>query len=213
MRIVTFSPRKTILIFFVLLLISFFYSCSSVKPLTTASYFRFDFDDEAYRIRSVSSVDNGNSYNELIGKHFVAIDYDKDRVIDKITLGEENLLQAQEIYDYGLNILISKDMIQVYSVKTVNYFHENSDFDYQIKSFHPIGSEPFNEFKIIRKHELEDIEIIMVDKKADGTLDEVLKGPIKEVADYQARYNYVISSGLEKNRLVKEGEKIFVKQK
>jgi len=212
MKIVTISPQKMFLLFSFLLLFSFFYSCSATKPLNTATYFRFNFDDEAYRIRSVSSVDNGNSYNELIGKDFVAIDYDKDRIVDKITLGKAKLADAQKIYDYGLNILIQKDMIQIYSVNTIDYIQENSEYDYQIKSFHPDGAEPFNEFKIIRKHELTDTEIILIDKNADGTVDEVLKGPVHEVTDYQDRYNYVINAGLEKNKLVKKGEQVFVQE-
>jgi len=182
-------------------------------PLTTASFFRFYIDDEAYRIRSVTSVDNDNSYNELIGSGFVAMDFDKDRIIDKIMLGECELANAQKIYEYGLKILSEKDRLHVYSVDIIEYVQVNSEFDYQIKSFHPKGSEPFNEFKIIRKHAINNVDIVIIDNKANGILDEVLKGPADEERDYQARYTYVINVGLERGRLVKKGDVILVKEK
>ena len=195
---------------FVILIIN---NCASQKPLATAAYFRFSLDDESYRIRSVSSVDNGNSFNELIGQGFVAVDFDKDRILDKVSLGEVELAKAQQIYEYGLNILNQKDQLQVYSMDIIDYVQENSDYDYQIKSFYPEGSEPFNEFKIIRKREITNSEIVIIDQKADGHLDEVLKGSAEEVQDYQARYTYVINAGLEKERLIKKDNMILVRKK
>jgi len=214
MHTLTISPQKIIVkLLLALLLIFIISNCASQKPLATAAYFRFSMNDESYRIRSVSSVDNGNSYNELIGQGFVAVDYDKDRILDKVSLGKVELAKAQQIYEYGLNILDQKDQLQVYSMDIIDYVQENSDYDYQIKSFYPDGSEPFNEFKIIRKRELKDNEIVIIDKKADGLLDEVLKGPVQEVQDYQARYTYVINAGLEKERLFKKDNMILVKKK
>jgi len=209
MKILTIYPQKIFISFFIFLI---FNSCTAVKPLTSASHFRFYLDDEPYRIRSITSVDKGNSYNELIGTGFVAMDFDKDRILDKVMLGECQLAKAQKIYEYGLNILLEKDKLMVYSVDIIDYVQVNSDYDYQIKSFHPEGSEPFNEFKIIRKHEISDVEIVLIDHSADGILDEVLKGPVEEVTDYQARYAYVLNVGLEKDRLVKKGDKILVRE-
>lgn len=188
-------------------------SCSSVKPLTRASYFRFSLEDESYRIRSVRSAEEGNSYNELIGKDFVATDFDQDGIIDKIVLGNTDLGKSQQIYTYGLDLLVEKKQLKYCTVETIDYLQENSEYDYQIKSFIPDGDEPFNEFKIIRKHELADTEVIILDRKADGILDDVLAGPANEIDDVQERYTYVLNTGLEKKRLIKEGTSILVRAK
>jgi hypothetical protein len=214
MKKYTFSPQKELIpIFFGLFLIIVLTHCTAERVLTSAAHFRFQVDDQSFRIRSISSVDKGNSYNELIAKDFLAVDYDKDRILDKVILGDVTLAAAQKIYEFGLGILIEEDKVQVYNMAISDYIQVNSEYDYQIKSFHPEGSEPFNEFKIIRKRELIETEIVIIDQKADGVLDEVLKGPVEEVPDYQDRYAYVLNSGLEKDRLVKKGDMIVVKEK
>ena len=197
----------------ILLILFFTDSCTTLKPLTTASYFRFSLDDDSYRIRSVRSVEEGNSYNELIGTDFVATDYDQDGIIDKVVLGDKDLSKIQQIYDYGINMLVDKNKLKYCTVETVDYMQENSEYDYQVKSFRPDGEEPFNEFKIIRKYVLSDGDVVMIDRKADGILDEVLKGPADEINDIQERYTYVLNTGLEKKKLVKEGETILVQAK
>ena len=118
---------NSILVLFLVLILN---SCSSVKPLSTASFFRFSMDDESYRIRSVSSTDNENSYNELIGSNFVAVDFDKDRIIDIIMMGEADIIQAQKIYEYGLDLLIQEDKLQVRNSEIVHYLHTNTEYDY-----------------------------------------------------------------------------------
>lgn len=211
---ISISPFRTItkiIISGVVILI--FSNCSTVKPLTTASSYRYTMDDEVYRIRSISSVDNGGSYNELIGSDFVAVDFDKDRILDKISLGEGDLAKSQIIYEYGLNLLKEKDKLQICHIEKVDYTQENSEFDYQIKSFQPAGEKPFNQFKIIRKHELRATEVVLIDQNADGSIDNVLKGPVDDIGDYQERYNYVLKAGLEKHKLEKMGDNILVKIK
>ena len=72
MKNYTFSPRKKLIYLFLLILIVLTH-CTAERQLTSAAHFRFQVDDQAYRIRSISSVDKGNSYNELIAKDFLAL--------------------------------------------------------------------------------------------------------------------------------------------
>lgn len=207
------SPYKTILLIIISFLITIFLNnCTTVKPLTaTASYYRFILDGNNYKIRSIFSSDKNHSYNELIGNKFVAVDFDKDRIIDRIMIGNADIAKAQKIYEYGLEMLSRDNKLKVSNIEKALYSHENTEFDYQIKSFHPKGEQPFNEFMIIKKHDIYDGEIVILDQNADGNLDEVLKGPA-DVDTFQANYAYVINTGLKKNKLVKSGNMILVKE-
>jgi len=186
-----------------------FYSCVSSKPRVVVSQYLFNYDDENYRIRSISSSDKTKSYNELIGKTFVAADIDQDQFIDHIILGEISLSEAQKIYDYGLTMLSKESKLLKISPKVNQYLHENVEFDYEIKSFRPINANPFNEFKIINKHSVSQEVTILVDQKANGILDDVIKGSIT-LEEVQSKYSEVLKAGLEKGKLIKVDDKILV---
>lgn len=192
-----------------ILLTSLLLSCTSLQRTSSASYFRFSMDDEIYKIRSVNSVETDDSYNELIGKNFVALDFDRDRIIDFIAMGESSLSEAQKIYEYGLNILILENKVSVVDKKLVAFFYYNTEYDYQIISFHPEGSNPFNEFKIIKKSELSVEPVVLVDQNANGYLDEILKGT-NTINHFQERYTFVLNEGLLLNKLKKDGDRILV---
>jgi hypothetical protein len=157
----------------------------------------------------VNSVETDDSYNELIGKNFVALDFDRDRIIDFIAMGESSLSEAQKIYEYGLNILILENKVSVVDKKLVAFFYYNTEYDYQIISFHPEGSNPFNEFKIIKKSELSVEPVVLVDQNANGYLDEILKGT-NTINHFQERYTFVLNEGLLLNKLKKDGDRILV---
>ncbi len=67
------------------------YGCAHQKPQPNATHYRFSFNDETYRIRSISSEDKTEAYNELVGGSFVAVDFDQDRIVDQIMLGVVSL--------------------------------------------------------------------------------------------------------------------------
>jgi len=196
-----------------LLSIFLLYECATQKPQLRVSQYRFNLEDETYRIRSISSVDKTESYNELIGEKFMAADYDQDRIIDSILLGEVSLSEAQQIYDYGLNEVSKEKKLQVRNPNINRYLHEKNDFQLEIRSFRPINAQPFNEFKITDNRSLVRPEIIIiVDQNADGILDEVLKGSVS-LEKAQSQYAEAIAAGLQKGELVKGNGTILVKEK
>lgn len=189
------------------------YGCAHQKPQPSASLYRFKYNDQAYRIRSISSVDRTESYNELIGEKFVATDFDQDRILDRIILGEASLAEAQKIYEYGLERLAQESKLVVRIPSVNRYVYESNDFQIEIRSFRPTEAPPFNEFMITDNRPLVRPEvIIIVDHNADGTLDEVLKGTVT-LEKAQSQYAEAIETGLQKGELIKINHAILVKEK
>jgi len=196
-----------------LLIVLMLYGCATQKPQLSVSQYRFNFEDETYRIRSISSTAKSESYNELIGANFMAADYDQDRIIDCILLGEGSLNEAQKIYEYGLNEVTKENKLQVRNPSINRYVHDRDDFQLEIRSFRPTNAQPFNEFKITDNRPLVRPEIIIiVDQNADGTLDELLKGSIT-LEEVQSQYAEAIEAGLQKGVLIKVNGAILVKEK
>lgn len=185
------------------------YGCSSTKPQLSVSQFLFNYEGEEYRIRSISSSDVVNDFNELIGKTFVAADIDQDRYIDQIVMGEISLSEAQKIYDYGLIMLSKEKKLRASAPEVNQYLQENPEFDYEIKTFRPVNADPFNQFRIIDKHSLSQEITILVDQQADGTLNEVLTGSMP-LPEGQSLYSEVIKAGLQSGKLSKINSKILV---
>ena len=187
-----------------------FLSCCE-KPVQGSNFFSFDYEGQSYRIRSVSFEENGYSYNELIGKKFVANDYDQDGIIDKITYGDKSITEAQIVYEYVLSILAERDKLR--PVKPIYHSYQliTTVYDYEIKTFRPKYLEPFNQFKVIEKEVKTPAGFIIgIDQKADGTIDTVVTGtmPLKNI---QTLYTNVIQKGLQMNKLSKTGDMIIVK--
>ncbi|UCE06147.1 MAG: hypothetical protein JSW07_21610 [bacterium] len=189
------------------------YGCANQKSQLSASQYRYTFEDEIYRIRSISSKDKTQSYNELIGVNFMAADFDQDRIIDCILLGEVSLNEAQKIYEYGLDEVTIENKLQVQIPSVNGYRHESDDLQLEIRSFRPPNAQPFNQFKITDNRPIFRPEIIViVDRNADGTLDEVLKGAVT-LEKVQSQYAEAIGAGLQKGKLIKVNNTILVKEK
>ena len=190
-----------------------FHGCAQQSHMLSASQYRFNIEDETYRIRSIFYDDESEAYNELIGQNFMAVDFDQDRVIDCILLGEVSLNEAQKIYEYGLGEVVRENRLQVKVPSIDRYVYENSEFHCEIRSFRPTNVPPFNQFQMIDKHQLVSPQVnIMVDQNADGTLDEVLKGGIA-LDHAQSRYADVIETGLQRHELVKVNDRILVRER
>ncbi len=196
-----------------LTLLCLLYSCASTKPTVTAAQYRFTLNDEVYRIRSITSSDNSLSYNELLSDKFLAIDFDQDRIIDRITIGNIELAEAQKIYDYGLLMLSQENKLQERSPENHKYVYDDPNFYIEIKTFRPAGANPFNEFKITHKQPVIAPTItVALDGDADGNLDKILKGT-ETLEKLQAKYAEAIETGLRKNGLIKVNSVILVKEK
>ena len=207
LRSIRTSKHKTC----ILLCILMFSSCIHKSPGPNIAAHDFEYNGKKYRIRSISANDDALSYNELMSKKIVAKDYDRDGFIDEITLGEASLSEAQQIYDHILVKLLEQNRLRQINAKSNAYRYENSEYNYEIKSFNSIKSRPFNEFKLVQSKQMFSTEItIGIDHNADGTLDEIIKGRMS-LQKIQSLYQEVLKEGLERNQLIEREGKILVK--
>jgi len=77
--------------------------------------------DQKFRIRSVNCEIEGDCYNELIGEAFLAVDYNQDRIIDRILMGEADLHLAQSIYEHGLTMLAQENRLEVHTARVTRF--------------------------------------------------------------------------------------------
>lgn len=188
-----------------------FSGCAQQNSHLSATFYSFEYEGENYRIRSVSGANNEMSFNELIGKSFLAKDYDQDGFIDEIFLGEMKLADAQKIYEYTLSKLTMENKLQEVSPKIKSVQDHDSQYQYEIKSFRPASSEAFNQFKMTKNgSKITPNVTLCLDLKADGTIDEIVTGAFA-LDKVQAAYSEVIQKGLEKSKLIKTGNMILVK--
>jgi hypothetical protein len=186
--------------------------CAGRKPETMATRYRFTYQNEEYRILSIFSDDEKVAANKLLGKDFVAIDFNKDRFIDSIVLGDVSLMDAQAIYEEGLKTAARENKVLSKVDDTGGFLIEETGTFYEIKSFHPPETAVFNEFHItnITKSGKKELSVL-VDRGADGTLDEVLTGTIS-LEKAQKQYVQVITAGLKKRKLIRNDEMFLVKR-
>jgi hypothetical protein len=144
--------------------------------------------------------------------NFFAVDLDQDRIIDRIICGNVSLRQAQKVYEHGLYKLANENKLRFKIPDTNRFLYENSDFHYEIKSFQTNKNHFFNEFKIIDKHQNIPEIILILDKQADGTLDEVLKGTTN-LSIVQSIYSDIIERGLDKRKMIERDNMFLVKDR
>jgi len=191
-------------------LILIFTSCVSSE--LRVSQFEFIYNNQNYIVRSAYSPGNPESRNQLIGDNFLAVDMNQDRVIDKITNGDISFAEAQEIYDYCLNLLERENKLGEVNRENKRYTLSESDYNYEIKTFYHKINSPFNEFTITDKRGGRDYHkvSILLDENADGLLDELLKGGVL-VSKAQVDYDRVLLKGLKSKGLKKVNGSIFIK--
>ncbi len=205
--------KKGLALLFGILFINITFTCTAKKPLQTAGFYSFEFNGEKYRIRSIYSKDKTMSYNELIGKSFVAVDYNKDGIVDEITINGIRLSEAQKIYQYALNKLSRNNKLHHVTSSNNCYQHVNAEYTYEINSFRSDNNDSFNEFKIKNNHQLSSQQSsISIDHNADGTIDEIVHGTIPLVT-IQAKYSDVIQKGLKENKLIEINDMILTREK
>jgi len=212
MKTQNYNLQKVKLIFLTLftLIIVTLTSCRSTE-LKVAEY-DFVYQGNSYVIRSTYCPDNPRSCNKLIGNDFVAVDMNQDRIMDKITKGNISLLEAQEIYDYSLDMLEKAGKLNEIDKTSKQFELKDSEYTFYIKSFGIENEEPFNEFTVVdKKAGLNQYKTsIFIDHGANGKLNEVLKGGIL-LEDAQKMYTSTIDTGLSRLSLTLEDGVLRVK--
>jgi len=187
------------------------FSCSSSNQGLRVSGFRFTFEGNDYYIRSIYCPNSPQSCNHLIGKDFEAVDINQDRMIDKIVKGDVTIQETQRIYSYALDLLEKKNKLSVINkdTKEFQYTVNKPYLIFEIISFQPELGDPFNQFKVVQKQGMSNNVSLFNDMKADGSLDEKLKGSFS-IIEAQKRYQETIEEGVRDNRISRVDDLIRV---
>ena len=204
--------RKFLMTFFstvFIFLVSF--NCSSSNQELRVSGFRFTFEGNDYYIRSIYCPNSPQSCNHIIGKDFEAVDINQDRVVDKIVKGDVAMHEAQKIYNYSLDLLAKENKLSVINKDTekFQYTFNKPYLIFEITSFQPELGDPFNQFKVVQKQGMSNNVSLFNDMKADGNLDEKLKGSFS-IIEAQKRYQETIEEGVRDNRISRVDDLIRV---
>jgi hypothetical protein len=192
--------------------LAFLYSCAGTNPNLRISNFKYNYDDESYRIRSINCEQEGESYNELIGANFLAVDYNQDRIIDRIVMGNAELGDAQKIYEHGLDLLSNENRLSENFTEVAQYLETEECCSYEIKTFRIKDSNTFNEYIFIENRNSDNSVIsAAIDQDADGNLDLAIKGSLS-LESLQSKYELMIQRGLETNKMIKMNGKVLVKK-
>ena len=186
-------------------------SCVSTKPKPVISHYRYKFDDQSFLIRSVNSEKREECFNELITENYMAVDFNQDRIIDQVVLGEAELSEVQKVYEYGLQLLSQEHRLKEQITEVYQFVQVEPCCQYEIKSFRSKNENSFNEFILIEnRNSAEPLTTVGIDQNADGTLDLLIKGsgPLEQMRE---KYQLMINDGLAANKMVKINSMILVK--
>ena len=170
--------RNTIIFLICFLIIhTILSSCATTNSKLIISHYNYQIDNEPFRIRSVNSEKAEDCYNELIGNNFIAVDFNQDRIIDRVVMGKVDLAVAQEIYEMGLQLSAGEDKLDEHATRVSQFTQGKPCCLFEIKTFRSKKSKPFNEFIVVEKRNTSSPHTMVgMDDNADGILDKISKG-------------------------------------
>lgn len=179
-------------------------ACATQKPeLRVSPFYRFTFEGQEYRIRSIKGPDEDTSFNEMLGARFRTVDYNQDQFLDRVEQGDISLERAQAIYAYGLETLRRENKLKVQTEKDYQFKYEASGFMCEIATVKTQNGSLFNQVRITLNPNIVADQTILIDYNADGEIDKILKGKMS-LEEAQKKYEKAIEYGLKKERLVKD---------
>ncbi|MBN2102472.1 hypothetical protein JW835_00360 [bacterium] len=201
------------LILWISVLIFSVFSCSKRGNIVEVGGYSFNYEGKEYRIQSVTpTISEG--YNILMrrddGKLILkAIDKEQDGILDEVTAGNLSLQEAGRIYQEG----IAEGERRGYIKKRTfaREYRYNDDLrNYILATYVLAFGDIYNKLTVVDRTFFR-ADIIVIDKNADGKLDEVVEGT-ETLGAYQKYYETVISMGMRVNRIKKMNGTILVVQ-
>ena len=185
---------------FGLIFIILFLNCSHAVHNQEMSYFEFEMNGENYQILSVNAPDEGDPFNQLIGKDFIALDYKQDQNIDKVMVGDpKKLNEYLNIYKYGIRQAVERGKLK--EKKNINSYSNTMNMKfYNIITYIPAVGKPYNEFIYIEAFAVRRV-IKAIDRNADGKLNIITSG-IYDMEKLQKEYFNFIQNGITRNQII-----------
>ncbi len=166
------------------------------------SILKFYSDGNEYTIISFSREDV-TGYNILMREEndnviIKSIDKQQDGELDVILEGNISLVDANKIYSEALAVAKERGMLKkLYFERYYNF--SDKIYDYEIRSYILSQGDNYNLFAVKEKA-INNI-IIIIDEKADGSLDNFQQGS-GDIIKFQALYEEVLRQGIVNNRVV-----------
>ncbi|MFO7892068.1 MAG: hypothetical protein R6V04_17210 [bacterium] len=203
---------KSYRIFLIFFIVVFLIGCAAQNKMRYG-LFDFSYQGKNYKIESYTPP-KGSGNNFLVLKKdkkivFKAIDKEQNGYIDKILIGDISLKKAREIYSNGLQKCSESGNMETKTFKK-SYTNEDIGNKYFIATYSLNSDEVYNKFTIIKKINMEiNNELVFIDNLADGTLNQVIKGPV-DINDYQDIYKKILERGVKFGEINKVEGKYWV---
>ena len=188
-------------------------ACSGTRPDTSRGAYHFVHEGQDYEIVSITPAD-GDGSNFLIARAdgetvLRARDDEQDGELDVMLTGELTLEQANAIYAMGITEATSHGKRRV-RVPSRLYELNRSGASYTVHTCMPVSGQVYNRFLILLDPRAE--PYILLDRNADGTLDEVEQGAY-DVEEGQDAYRMTLEQGQHSGRIERTGGRFIVQSK
>lgn len=189
-----------------LLLLFLVAGCSLFRSQPTGTLFTFEHEDKMYEIAGYVN-ESGESANYLTYREgdnvvFRAIDRNRTGVIDQVLSGSISMLEANEIYQSGIEMAMKQDLFK--NIERNRTFElQYGDYQLMIESYQKTEEEFHNRFVL---YDLNwNLKGIYWDDDSNGTIDRREAGEL-ELDLARELYSITIERAGEQNRLEKTGD-------
>lgn len=170
--------------------------CATTQEVPTRHVYHFQRGTQGYEIVSMARI-TGEGANYLVEREggkirMSARDDDQDGVLDAMVTGEMSLHDANEIYAYGIGQAQQAGRTAIHLTTRV-YTAERDGRNYMIKTYLTPQGLAYNRF--FAQGDNGAYAVVVVDRDADGRLDEIESGDGDLVALQQA-YDLLIDDGM-----------------
>lgn len=174
------------------------------------SILKFYSGGNEYTIMSFLS-DDAVGYNILMREEndrviIKSIDKQQDGELNEVLEGDISLAEASKIYADGLAAAKEKGMLKERKFERFYNFSDKK-YDYEIRTYILVQGDNYNLFAV--KEKAFNNIIIIIDEKADGSLDDFQQGS-GDIIKFQALYEEVLRQGIVSNRVVNVDKVYFV---
>lgn len=175
-------------------------ACSSVRP-TGRSVFRFNVDDRAYEVISLSLA-SGEGVNYLLRRDdgrvvFRARDDDQDGHIDQVLVGDQGLREADSLYALGIEEAKRRGQFARREASRI-FVVKRNDATYSVRSIMLGTTNWYNAFTA--GDAAGSRQVFLLDSDADGVLDPT---DLDDAAmrRWQSMYRSILDEGVRSSRV------------
>lgn len=193
--------KYSAIILYPLLILFFAAGCSLFRTQPTGTLFTFNLDGKMYEIAGYVN-EEGESANYLTYRDneqvvFRALDRNRSGVIDEIISGSLSILEANEIYQAGIQIAMESDMFKTIE-KNRTFEMEYGDYQLMVETYQKRKDQFHNTFLLFDLNW--NLQGIYWDDNSDGSIDRTDAGELA-MDRIQELYSLAIERAQEQNRL------------